>query len=193
MWLGMCDGAAGEKVPSAEKNSDNRHWDTCISCSDSMSKPSIYTISKAKSSHCIIPQTLIMSSFSIPPGAAARLSIIDSTSRMHNMPTSMLLSPSVDGFEMFPPLGSWSFLIESSTGTKVLFDLGFPSNVESSPPIVAKQLEEFKVEIKPKRNLADVLRENGVESGEIKSVVWRLVLLDPHRKEDTDTIPPRVL
>ncbi|KAH7303250.1 beta-lactamase-like protein [Stachybotrys elegans] len=113
-----------------------------------------------------------MSSFNIPPGAAARLYIVDSTSRMHNMSTSMLLGPPVEGFDMFPPLGSWSFLIESSMGTKVLFDLSIPANVESSPPLIAKQLEEFQVEIKPNKDVADILRENGIEPGEVKSVVW---------------------
>lgn len=114
-----------------------------------------------------------MDTFSVPSGAAARVCIIDSTMRIHDMPTSLLLEPPMDGLEKLPSIGSWSFLVKSSTGESVLFDLGAAADIETSLPLVAGQIEQLKVKIEVEKNVADILKENGIDPGTIKSVIWR--------------------
>jgi hypothetical protein len=112
-------------------------------------------------------------SFEVPKGAAAKVHIIDSGFRLSGMPTNFLLSPEMDKFDELPPIGSWSFLVESSTGRKVLFDLGGPSNVGSFPPSVVAVIEEVGVTLTETKCVADVLTESGVELTHIESVIWR--------------------
>lgn len=112
-------------------------------------------------------------SFDVPNGAAAKVHIIDSGFRLSGMPTNFLLSPEMKGFDELPALGSWSFLVESSTGRKVLFDLGGPSDVNSFPPSVAAVIEEVGVAVKGTTSVAELLMANGVELSDIESVVWR--------------------
>ncbi|EED24351.1 hypothetical protein TSTA_077180 [Talaromyces stipitatus ATCC 10500] len=110
-------------------------------------------------------------SFDGPAGAAAKVSIIDSGFRLSGLPTSMLLTPSVEYYEKLPELGSWSFLVESSKGRKVLFDLGGPSDISLFPPQVAEAVEKADAKIEVTRTVADILIENGIEPAHIDSVI----------------------
>lgn len=115
-------------------------------------------------------------SFDVPNGAAAKVHIIDSGFRLSGMPTNFLLSPEMKGFGEIPPLGSWSFLVESSTGRKILFDLGGPSDVSSFSPSVTAVIEEVGVTVKEMKSVAEILTANGVELADIDSVIWRYEL-----------------
>jgi hypothetical protein len=110
-------------------------------------------------------------SFEVPEGAVAKVHIIDSGFRLSGMPTNFLLSPEMEKFDEFPSLGSWSFLVESSTGRKVLFDLGGPSDVGSFPPSVVAAIEEVGVTVNETKSVADVLTESGVELTHIDCVM----------------------
>ena len=112
--------------------------------------------------------------FNVPPGAVAQISVIDSSIKFSGLEASHLLQPIVEGFDVLPTMPSWSFLIESSTGEKVLFDLGIPPDFrESYSPATWKRLESQNWTITADKHVADVLSENGVKPSEIKSVIWR--------------------
>ncbi|PCH06477.1 Hypothetical protein PENO1_001160 [Penicillium occitanis (nom. inval.)] len=106
-------------------------------------------------------------SFTGPTGAAAKVSIIDSGFRLSGLATDMLLTPSVDHFDRLPGLGSWSFLVESSTGRKVLFDLGGPADINLFPPQVADAVKQADAQVEGTKTVADVLVENGIELAQI--------------------------
>lgn len=111
--------------------------------------------------------------FTIPPGAAARVSIIDSTLRLSNVATTHLMGPAMTGFDAFPELPSWSFLVESSsTGQKVLFDLGVPKSMTSYAPLVQERIKGLGWTVEVDQNVADILRDNGVGPAEISAVIW---------------------
>ncbi|KAH8894618.1 hypothetical protein GQ53DRAFT_839624 [Thozetella sp. PMI_491] len=110
--------------------------------------------------------------FEVPAGARAEVHIINTPSRMVDLPISLLLSPSVDGHEKFAPLASWSFLIQSSKGQKVIFDLGFPADMDAYPPAAKDLVNGVGVQLAELKHVADVLKENDVDPAEIGSVVW---------------------
>ncbi|KAF4126617.1 Glyoxylase or a related metal-dependent hydrolase, beta-lactamase superfamily II [Geosmithia morbida] len=112
-------------------------------------------------------------SFNPPSGAVARVSMIDTASRLHMLRSSWLLKPSVNGLEVMPPLATWSFLIESSTGKKALFDLGMPSGPETCPPSVKAQLEGAGARLESERTVGDVIEQHGISLGDIDSAIWR--------------------
>lgn len=130
----------------------------------------------------ILENTPAMSSnvsFTGPPGAAAKVSIIDSGFRLSGLATGMLLTPSVEHFDRLPGLGSWSFLVESSTGRKVLFDLGGPADINLFPPQVADAVKQADAKVEGTKTVADVLVENGIELAQIDSVILRYLILMP--------------
>ena len=110
--------------------------------------------------------------FPVPAGAAAVVHIIDTKVRMTGLPTNWLLTPGVDGFDVFPPLASWSFLIQSSRGEKLLFDLSFPPDPRTYPPAAQDLIKPVAIE-GGNKHVVDILRENGVDPAEVGSVVWR--------------------
>ncbi|KAM0279129.1 hypothetical protein ACHAO9_011853 [Fusarium lateritium] len=111
--------------------------------------------------------------FDVPSGKAARVSIIDSTLRLSNMPLSHLMKPPMKGMEIMPVITTWSFLVESSSGKKALFDLGVPKNpMENFSPMWIKLLTEHSLGVEVSQNVADILKDNNVQPSEIDSVIW---------------------
>jgi len=79
--------------------------------------------------------------FDVPPGAVAKVSIIDSTVRLGGAPDSILITPKLEGFDVLPTLPSLSFLIESPAGKKAVFDLAVPFDpLNSYAPAVVEQI-----------------------------------------------------
>lgn len=112
-------------------------------------------------------------SFDVPSGNVAKVSIIDSTLRLSEMETSLLIKPPMTGFDKFPTVPSWSFLVESSSGKKALFDLGVPVDINTFAPVVTAKLKSLGLDIKVEKNVADILEENEVNLYEIDSIIWR--------------------
>lgn len=114
--------------------------------------------------------------FDVPAGAAAKVSIIDSTLRLSNMKASYLMTPNLPGLDTLAPLTTWCFLVESPTGKKTLFDLGVPPDYDSSfTPAIQTKLRSSGWEIKVEKHVADSLKEGGIDLRTINSVVWRYV------------------
>jgi hypothetical protein len=111
--------------------------------------------------------------FDVPAGAVARLRIIDTTTKINGLPTDYLMTPPMPGMEIMPEIPAWSFLVESETGRKVLFDLGVPPNWREFSPVVAEPLQKRGWEITVDKNVVDILKDEGVDPTSIDSVVWR--------------------
>lgn len=111
--------------------------------------------------------------FDVPPGATAKVSIIDSTLRISNLKVDYFMGPPVQGFDKLESLPTWSFLVESSAGQKVLFDLGVPKDQNVFPPSVRKDIDKYGWQVHVEKDVADILKEHGVDPSEISSVIWR--------------------
>ena len=114
------------------------------------------------------------SRFIVPPGAVAHVRIIDSTTRITNIPAKTLFTPSVPGFEIVPENPTWCFLIESSSGGKAIFDLGVPPNwPDVFPPAVIDIVTRAGFECGADKHVADILQESDISPSDIDAVVWR--------------------
>lgn len=119
-----------------------------------------------------------------PPGPAAHLSIINTTTTITNLATHHLMRPPMPSLPILPPLPAWSFLIESpTTGQRALYDLGVPPNWAEADeaddgkggfaPTTIRRLRENGWEVRADKGVAEVLEEGGVERGSVGSVIWR--------------------
>ena len=111
-------------------------------------------------------------SFSVPSGEIAQVSIIETGMRMEDLTLGFLLSPPVDGFETISIPG-WSFLIQSSKGQKVLFDLCFTPDRQTYPPGAWDLINAARATVSGTKHVADILKNNNVDPAEIGSVIWR--------------------
>jgi glyoxylase-like metal-dependent hydrolase (beta-lactamase superfamily II) len=109
----------------------------------------------------------------LPPGASAKVQIIDTTSRIH-APVSAFMHPAITGHE-YLNAPAFSFLVEQvSSHRKILFDLGLRKDWQRLPPAVLKILTDPSWKCEVTKNVAEILQENGVDvaAGEIEAVVW---------------------
>ncbi|OQV04066.1 hypothetical protein CLAIMM_09013 [Cladophialophora immunda] len=110
----------------------------------------------------------------IPPGAAAKVQIIDTTSRL-DVPVEVFMGPTQFGHEILQ-VPSFSFLVEQvSTGRKLLFDLGCRKDWQRLPPAVRGLVTQpgWKIEVE-KDSVAQILQEGGVDvaGGAVEAIVW---------------------
>lgn len=112
-------------------------------------------------------------SFEVPPGAVAKVSIIDSTMRLSKIKADYITKPSVEGFDELPTFPTWSFLVESPSGRKALFDLGGHREPGRYVPRIENHIKSLGWQVDVKEDVADILQRHGVDPKEIESVVWR--------------------
>jgi hypothetical protein len=110
--------------------------------------------------------------FSIPSGETAQVSIIETGMRMDDISLGFLLAPPVDSFETLSIPG-WSFLIQSSKGQKVLFDLCFNPDKQTYPPGTLEFINAAGAKVHGTMHVADILKSNNVDPAEITSIIWR--------------------
>ncbi|KAB5578603.1 beta-lactamase-like protein [Coniochaeta sp. 2T2.1] len=108
----------------------------------------------------------------IPSGAVATLSIIDTTLHLGNVGTRDLMAPAMSGFDILPAFPTWSFLLESSTGKKAVFDLGVAHNLDSYSPRLSNDLKYTGWTVETAHDVADILKNNGVDPSDINDVIW---------------------
>ncbi|CAN8097745.1 unnamed protein product [Discula destructiva] len=125
--------------------------------------------------------------FDVPPGAVAKVSIIDSTMRLGGLDVSWLCKPAVKGFEKFPVLPTWSFLVESPSGKKALFDLGVHKDLTKYVPSIQDNITQYGWDINAQEHVADIIKRYGVDPKEIDSVIWSHSHFD--HIGDTSTFP----
>ena len=111
--------------------------------------------------------------FDVPPGAVAKVSIIDSTMRLSKIKAGYATKPPVEGFDDFAAMPLWSFLVESPDGRKALFDLGAHKGIERYVPSIQENIKRNGWQLDVEEHVADILKRHGVDLKEIDSVVWR--------------------
>ncbi|KAI1610759.1 hypothetical protein EDD37DRAFT_631117 [Exophiala viscosa] len=112
-------------------------------------------------------------SLNLPPGASAKVQIVDTTSRIRG-PIDLFMSPPIKGHELLH-VPAFSFLVEQiSSGRKILFDLGLRKDWESHPPAVLKLISTPGWSFEIEKGVAEILQENGVDvaAGTIEAIVW---------------------
>ncbi|KGO78117.1 hypothetical protein PITC_041480 [Penicillium italicum] len=111
--------------------------------------------------------------FTVPPGdQSVQVRIIDSTARISNFKLGFLMEPPMEGMEYMTPLPAWSFLIEHSSGQKILYDLGVPKDLHSYAPIVRESLKKQGWKIDVEEEVLDTLEKNGIMADEISAIIW---------------------
>ena len=109
----------------------------------------------------------------IPPSdTACKVSIIDSTAFIKGIPLGLLTTPMIKGAD-FLDCPSFAFLVEHPSGRKVLFDLGVRKDWEHLAPGIVQFLKTNGWGIDVKKNVAEILEENGVKLDSIEAIVWR--------------------
>ncbi|OAP60316.1 hypothetical protein AYL99_05318 [Fonsecaea erecta] len=110
----------------------------------------------------------------IPPGAAAKVQIIDTTSRLDVL-VQVFVGPAQYGHEILR-VPSFSFLVEHiSSSRKMLFDLGCRKDWQQLPPPVLALVTQpgWKIEVE-KDSVAQILQEAGVDvaGGAVEAIIW---------------------
>lgn len=72
-----------------------------------------------------------------------------------------------------PDLPSWSFLIEHSSGQKLLYDLGVPKAWNLFSPCILQIIEGASSDLSVEDDVVDILKKNGIEADQISGVIWR--------------------
>ncbi|KAH7333947.1 beta-lactamase-like protein [Rhizoctonia solani] len=102
-----------------------------------------------------------------------QLSIIDTTTRMVGLSSAFFLEPAIKGHEyLSTPTPAYSFLVESESGAKVLFDLGIPQKWEDTAPSMVNLLRNLGWGVSVTKNVSDILVEHGINLDCIDSVIW---------------------
>lgn len=108
-----------------------------------------------------------------PPGAVAKVTIVDSTATLKGLSVPYLMGPPMPGFDTMQDMPCWVFLIESSTGQKALFDLGIRKDWRNLPPVIVDKVEKAGWTLDIPKNTIEVLQDHGVKAEEIGSIIWR--------------------
>jgi hypothetical protein len=81
--------------------------------------------------------------------------------------------PPVPGLDTFKSFPSFSFLLEHSSGRKLVWDLGIRKDYMNYSPKIASYIPTTKYTLDVEKNVADILEENGIKGDEIEAVIWR--------------------
>jgi hypothetical protein len=121
-----------------------------------------------------VTMTKPVDSHNFPSGSVATLSIIDAGGRLAGLPCAAFFGPPLEGFDILPPLPAWSFLVESPTGKRAIFDLSFDKNPANITPAIREEFVKFDVPLLDlEKDVSEVLSEAGVSVSSIDSIIWR--------------------
>lgn len=113
---------------------------------------------------------------SIPPSTSTvNIHVINTTSHISKIPTSLFVEPQYKGFE-FLDCPAYSFLIEHPpTGRKFLFDLGVRKDWQNYSARIASRIKDEGWTVEVEKGVAEILQEGGVMPGDIEGIIWRSV------------------
>jgi hypothetical protein len=110
--------------------------------------------------------------FEIPEGESVTVKLINPV----NFGPSHLkrfMTPQVPGLETFARNPAFSFVIEHSSGRKLVFDLGIRKDWQNYAPKIADYIPTTRYDIEVTQNVAEILEEHGIQPEEIEAVIWR--------------------
>lgn len=70
---------------------------------------------------------------------------------------------------------SLSFLLEHSSGRRLVWDLGIRKDWQNHAPVIANYIPTRNYTIEVTKNVIEVLEEEGVKGSSIEAVIWRYV------------------
>lgn len=97
--------------------------------------------------------------------------IIDTTTQIDGIPLDAFIQPKIKGFDCLS-IPAFSFLIEHSSGRKVLFDLGVRKDHENMAPAIVDRIKWGGWKIVVQKGVREILEENGVNGKDIEAIVW---------------------
>ncbi|MCJ1289500.1 hypothetical protein MMC34_001033 [Xylographa carneopallida] len=100
-----------------------------------------------------------------------QVSIIDTTTHIGGIPNGLFMVPPIPGYE-YLNCPSYSFLIEHSSGRKILFDLGVRKDWDNLAPKVFNRLKESDWDIRVPKDVREILEEEGIDPGTVDGIVW---------------------
>lgn len=124
-----------------------------------------------------------------PPGASAKVSIVDGTARVTG-PTAKFMTPPIHGHTSMT-VPAFSFLVEQiSSDRKIVFDLGMRKDWEAFPPVIQELISGPGWKFAIPKNVNEVLEANGIDvkGGAIEAVFWSHWHFD--HTGDVSTFPP---
>lgn len=71
---------------------------------------------------------------------------------------------------------SLSFLVEHSSGRRVVWDLGIRKDWHNHAPVIANYIPTRNYTIEVEKNVIDILEEEGIKGDSIEAVIWRYVI-----------------
>lgn len=83
------------------------------------------------------------------------------------------MEPPVSGVEKKKPGPVLTFLLEHSSGKKLVFDLGIRKDYQNYAPVVAEYIPTTNYDIRVTKNVVDILEESGIPGSSIDAVIWR--------------------
>lgn len=118
----------------------------------------------------------IQKTFAVPPGATVDVSIIDTTTKLTNIPWSFLMKPPIVGHERSKDLPALSFLIEHASGRRVLFDLGTRKDFMQIDAPISARVKNLGWQPSAEKNVIEILEENNIPGKSIEALIWRCSL-----------------
>ncbi|UPK95545.1 hypothetical protein LCI18_006480 [Fusarium solani-melongenae] len=130
-------------------------------------------------------------SFKLPSSTnVVDVRVIDSTARLR-IPMTTFVKDHVSGHD-FLDCPAYSFLIEHSSGQKLLFDLGLRKDIAASPPAILQSFvaesEKSGASVTVDTDVASILTEASIDLNDIKAIIWSHWHLD--HSGDPSTFPP---
>ncbi|KAL9577545.1 MAG: hypothetical protein Q9203_007419, partial [Teloschistes exilis] len=99
--------------------------------------------------------------------------IINSTSRVRGIPTTLMMEPHIDSFDILD-CPAFSFLIEHpKSHQKVLFDLGVRKDWKNLSARIVTRLKDGGWQVEVEKGVADILKDHQVDLKSINAVIWR--------------------
>lgn len=68
---------------------------------------------------------------------------------------------------------SLSFLLEHSSGRRLVWDLGIRKDWHNYAPVIAKYIPTRNYSIEVEKNVIEILEEGGIKRESIEAVIWR--------------------
>lgn len=112
-------------------------------------------------------------SFKIPGGQALTAVKLINTSNAGPGHTWGLMGPPIPGVNSLPASPSFSFLLEHSSGRKLVWDLGIRKDYLNHAPVIAEYIPTRGYDIQVTKNVIDILEDGGIKGEAIEAIIWR--------------------
>ncbi|EUC41870.1 hypothetical protein COCMIDRAFT_105009 [Bipolaris oryzae ATCC 44560] len=96
--------------------------------------------------------------------------IIDTGHRV-SVPAGYFMEPHIDDHEIMKS-PEFSFLVEHSSGKKILFDLATRKDPENFSPAIRQSIAAGGLTFEGDKDVVDILEEKGIKREEIDEVIW---------------------